>query len=48
MKLMMRYLVAAVMVPVGGVLGACGVMQNRLRHRSYRRRQQQILRDLER
>ena len=46
MKLLFRYAVATVMVPVGGVLGVFGLIQNRMRSRRYARQRKAMLRDL--
>ena len=41
-KLILRYVIAAVMIPVGVALGVAGLIQNRLRRKRYLRKQQQI------
>jgi len=41
-KLILRYLIAAVMIPVGVALGLAGWIQNRLRRKRYLKMQQQI------
>lgn len=46
MKGIFRYLVALVMVPVGGALGVLGVIQNRWRKERYSRLFPQVMRDL--
>ena len=47
MKLLFRYLVATVMVPVGGVLGVLGAVQNRMRRQRYDELYAKLRQDLE-
>ena len=42
LKLVGRYVVAALMIPIGVVLGVCGVVQNYLRRKRYERRAREI------
>ncbi|HPM76523.1 MAG TPA: hypothetical protein PK961_05485 [bacterium] len=42
LKLIGRYLIAAIMIPVGVAVGVAGWIQNKLRQEYYRRRFQEI------
>ena len=46
MKLLFRYLVAIVMIPVGGVLGVLGAIQNAIRKQRYNARFKKIMAEL--
>ncbi|MBZ0270917.1 hypothetical protein K8I61_02685 [bacterium] len=41
-KLILRYLIAIVMIPVGVLLGIGGVIQNRVRRADYEKRRQAL------
>ncbi len=45
-KLILRYVIAVIMIPVGVVLGVGGLIQNHLRRRDLQARQEQMRRQL--
>lgn len=43
MKLLFRYFVAIILIPIGGILGGLGLIQNFLRKKQYDRLYRQIM-----